>query len=177
MPAVKTHFQDLPVALDPAQLLEIAHQHFDVCALPIQQQLFAWCDRMIGVVDLLTTRDAHGQPFRGWIDRYAVGEFLFADCYVDRITQDRTIARISQDNARSAGLAHISGMCACAHVRLRAAAAELVAWPGVQVQDIAYAHGFKSASDFTRAFRRAYGLAPQDIRQYGDGVRTPPKRS
>lgn len=346
MPAVKTHFQDLPVALDPAQRLEIAHQHFDVCALPIQQQLLAWCDRMIGVVDLLTTRDAHGRPFRGWIDRYAVGEFLFADCYTDRITQDRTIARISQDNARSvvfhvffdtapgselvypgerkdtaleggifavdldqpvqfkrapcrhvtiflpgtllrdvfpdpsalhgrtlsprlpavrylagrvlsfaahirymapseahrvlreivlliadafgeqAGLKggkpalaraiafdqarryvhanlhdgdlspdrvvqslglsrpsvyrlfqHEGGLGAyIRHVRLRAAADELVAWPGVQVQDIAYAHGFKSASDFTRAFRRAYGLAPQDIRQYGDGMRTSPKR-
>ncbi|WP_434113299.1 hypothetical protein [Paraburkholderia caffeinilytica] len=44
MPAVKTHFQDLPVALDPARRLEIAHQRFDVCALPIQQQLLAWCD-------------------------------------------------------------------------------------------------------------------------------------
>ncbi len=101
MPAGKTHFQDLPVALDADQRLEIAHQHFDVCALPIQQQLLAWCDRMIGVVDLLTTRDERRQPFRGWIDRYAVGEFLFADCYTDRITQDRTIARISQDNSRS----------------------------------------------------------------------------
>jgi AraC-like DNA-binding protein len=345
MPAVKTHFQDLPIALDAAQRLEIAHQHFDVCALPIQQQRLAWCDRMIGVVNLLTTRDDRGQPFRGWIDRYAVGEFLFADCYTDRITQDRTIARISQDNARSivfhvffdaapgselvypgkrtdtaleggifavdldqpvqfkrapcrhvtiflpgallcnvfpdpsalhgrtlsprlpavrylvgrvlsfaahlrymapteahrilreivlliadafgeqAGLRggkpalaramafdqarryvhgnlhdgdlspdrvveslglsrrtiyrlfqHEGGLGAyIRHVRLRAAADELVAWPGVPVQDIAYAHGFRSASDFTRAFRRAYGFAPQDIRQYHDGVRVPPK--
>ena len=63
------------------------------------------------------------------------------------------------------------------HVRLCAAGDELVAWPGVPVQDIAYAHGFRSASDFTRAFRRAYGLAPQDIRQYHDGLRASPKRS
>ena len=346
MPAVQTHFQDLPVTLDAAQRLEVAHQHFDVCTLPIQQQLVAWCDRMIGVVDLLTTRDNRGQPFRGWIDRYAVGEFLFADCYTDRITQDRTIARISQDNARSivfhvffdnaagselaypgkrtdtaleggifavdldqpvqfkrapcrhvtiflpgallcnvfpdpsalhgrtlsprlpvvrylvgrvlsfaahigymmpseahrilreivlliadafgeqAGLKgskpalaramafdqarryvrgnlhdgdlspdrvveslglsrrtvyrlfqHEGGLGAyIRHMRLRAAADELVAWPGVPVQDIAYAHGFQSASDFTRAFRRAYDLAPQDIRQYHDDMRAPPKR-
>jgi AraC-like DNA-binding protein len=334
MSAVKMHFQDLPVALDAAHRLEIAHQHFDVCTLPFQQQLLAWCDRMVGVVDLLTTRDGHRQPFRGWIDRYAVGEFLFADCYTDRITQDRTIARISQDNARSivfhvffdtapgselvypgkrtdtaleggifavdldqpahfkrapcrhvtiflpgallcnvfpdpsalhgrtlsprlptvrclAGrvlsfAAHIHYMAPSEahrilreivlliadafgeqaglrgskpalaramafdqarryvhtnlhdsdlspdrvveslglsrrtvyrlfehegglggyirHVRLRAAADELVAWPGIPVQDIAFAHGFRSASDFTRAFRRVYGLAPQDIR-------------
>ncbi|WP_167760277.1 AraC family transcriptional regulator [Paraburkholderia pallida] len=333
MPVVKTHYLDLPVVLDAAQRLEIAHQHFDVCALPIPRQLEAWCERMIGVVDLLTTRDERGQPFRASIDRYAVGEFLFADCYTDRITQDRTIARISRDNARSivfhiffdsapgcelvypgkrampleggifaidldqpvqfrrkpcrhvtiflpgallsdvfpdpsalhgrslsprlpavrylagrvqAFAAHIKLMAPAQayrelreivlliadafgeqaglkgskialaramafdqarryvhahlhddhlspdrvvaslglsrptvyrlfqhdgglgayirHVRLRAAAAELVAWPGVSVQDIAYAHGFRSASDFTRAFRRAYGLAPQDMR-------------
>ncbi|MFM0154856.1 hypothetical protein, partial [Paraburkholderia sediminicola] len=64
MPAVKTRFQDMPVILDPVQRLEIAHQHFDVCALPVQQQLFAWCDRMIGVVDLLTTLDGRGQRSR-----------------------------------------------------------------------------------------------------------------
>ncbi|MGA3250013.1 MAG: helix-turn-helix domain-containing protein [Paraburkholderia sp.] len=346
MPAVETHFHDLPVTFDAAQHLEIEHQRFDVCAVPFQQQLMAWCDRMIGVVDLLTTRDDRRQPFRGWIDRYTVGEFLFADCYTDRITQDRTIARISQDNARSivfhvfldaahsselayagkrtgtvleggifavdldqpvqfkrapcrhvtiflpgallsdvfpdpsalhgrtlsphlpavrylvgrvwsfaahirymvpweahrilreivlliadafgeqAGLKgskpalaramafdqarryvhenlhdddlspnriveslglsrptvyrlfqHEGGLGAyIRHVRLRAAADELVAWPGVPVQQIAYAHGFRSASDFTRAFRRVYGLAPQEIREYQDGVRLLPKR-
>jgi AraC-like DNA-binding protein len=51
------------------------------------------------------------------------------------------------------------------HARLRGAAAELIAWPGIPVQDIAYAHGFRSASDFTRTFRRVYGVAPQEIRQ------------
>jgi AraC-like DNA-binding protein len=62
------------------------------------------------------------------------------------------------------------------HVRLRAAAEELVAWPGVPVQDIAYAHGFTSASDFTRAFRRAYGIPPQEIRQCREDVCVPPRR-
>jgi AraC-like DNA-binding protein len=341
MAAVKTHFQDLPVALDGTPRLEIAHQRFDVCTLPVNRQLHAWLDRMVGVVDLLPTRDEFGRPFRGWIDRYAVGEFLFADCYTDRITQDRTIARISQDNARSivfhvffeaapgselefpgkrtdtaleggifavdldqpvrfkrkpcrhvtiflprdmlrdvfpdasalhgrklspylpavrylvgrvmsfsaqipymtpenahrtlreivllitdafaedAGLKgsrralaramafdaarryvhanlhdsdlspervvdtlglsrptiyrlfqHEGGLAAyIRHLRLRSAAEELVAWPGLAVQDIAYALGFTSASDFTRAFRRAYGMAPQEIRQPGDGLR------
>jgi len=343
MSAVKTHFQDLPVTLGAAQTLEIAHQHFDVCALPVHQQLLTWCDRMIGVVNLLTKREGHGQPFFGWLDRYAVGEFLFADCYTDRLTQDRTIARISQDNARSivfhvffdtvpgselvypgkrtgttleggifavdldqpvqfrrapcrhatiflpgallhdvfpdpsalhgrmlsprlpevryltgrvlsfasnvrnmvpqeahrvlreivllianafgeqAGLRgskpalaramafdqarryvqanlhdddltpervvaslglsrptvyrlfqHDGGLGAyIRHARLRGAAAELVAWPGIPVQEIAYAHGFRSASDFTRTFRRVYGLAPQEIRQYRDDLRVP----
>lgn len=48
--------------------------------------------------------------------------------------------------------------------RLRAAADELVRHPNLAVMDIAYGLGFKSASDFTRAFRRAYDMAPQDLR-------------
>jgi len=32
------------------------------------------------------------------------------------------------------------------------------------VTDIAYGLGFKSPSDFTRAFRRAYEISPQDFR-------------
>lgn len=48
--------------------------------------------------------------------------------------------------------------------RLREAADELVRFPHLQVVDIAYGLGFNSASDFTRAFRRAYGMSPQDAR-------------
>lgn len=48
--------------------------------------------------------------------------------------------------------------------RLREAADELVRSPDLAVTDIAYGLGFKSASDFTRAFRRTYGMAPQDLR-------------
>jgi AraC-like DNA-binding protein len=48
--------------------------------------------------------------------------------------------------------------------RLREAADELVRFPQLQVINIAYGLGFSSASDFTRAFRRAYGMSPQDAR-------------
>ncbi|MFM0738214.1 helix-turn-helix domain-containing protein [Paraburkholderia xenovorans] len=48
--------------------------------------------------------------------------------------------------------------------RLREAADELVRFPAMQVTDIAYGLGFKSASDFTRAFRRAFDMSPQDMR-------------
>jgi AraC-like DNA-binding protein len=37
--------------------------------------------------------------------------------------------------------------------------------------EIAYGLGFSSASDFTRAFRRAYGMAPQDFRALGLDLR------
>jgi AraC-like DNA-binding protein len=50
------------------------------------------------------------------------------------------------------------------HLRLRHAADELIRFPHVAVMEIAYGLGFKSASDFTRAFRRAYDMAPQDFR-------------
>ncbi|WP_308340305.1 helix-turn-helix transcriptional regulator [Variovorax sp. ZS18.2.2] len=50
------------------------------------------------------------------------------------------------------------------HLRLRQAADELARYPHMMVTDVAYAVGFKSASDFTRAFRRAYGMAPQEFR-------------
>ncbi len=61
------------------------------------------------------------------------------------------------------------------HLRLRAAANELVRCPWVPVKEIAYSVGFKSASDFTRAFRRAYEISPNEIRsgglEYFDGWR------
>lgn len=50
------------------------------------------------------------------------------------------------------------------HLRLRHAADELIRHPHRAVIEIAYGLGFKSASDFTRAFRRAYDMAPQDFR-------------
>jgi len=48
--------------------------------------------------------------------------------------------------------------------RLREAADELVRFPHLHVIDIAYGLGFNSASDFTRAFRRAFGMSPLDAR-------------
>ncbi len=50
------------------------------------------------------------------------------------------------------------------HRRLREAADELVRFPHLLVTEIAYGLGFNSASDFTRAFRRAFGMSPLDMR-------------
>lgn len=51
------------------------------------------------------------------------------------------------------------------HLRLQLAAEELVRYPHLTVMEIAYGLGFGSASDFTRAFRRAYDMAPQEFRE------------
>ncbi|WP_144148369.1 AraC family transcriptional regulator [Paraburkholderia sp. BCC1884] len=50
------------------------------------------------------------------------------------------------------------------HRRLLEAADELARFPHLQVMEIAYGLGFRSASDFTRAFRRAFDMSPQDMR-------------
>jgi AraC-like DNA-binding protein len=50
------------------------------------------------------------------------------------------------------------------HLRLRHAADDLVRYPHLMVTDVAYGVGFKSPSDFTRAFRRAYAMSPQEFR-------------
>ena len=50
--------------------------------------------------------------------------------------------------------------------RLRMAADELVRFPHMEVQDIAAGLGFNEASSFTRAFRRAFDIAPRDLREY-----------
>lgn len=63
---------------------------------------------------------------------------------------------------------HEGGLAAyIRNCRLRAAADELVKFPHVAVVDVAYGLGFKSASDFSRSFRRAYAMTPQDLRAYG----------
>jgi AraC-like DNA-binding protein len=63
------------------------------------------------------------------------------------------------------------------HLRLRHAADELARNPRTAVTGLAYTLGFKSATDFTRAFRRAYGMTPLDFRaltaQQGRGALTP----
>jgi AraC-like DNA-binding protein len=60
---------------------------------------------------------------------------------------------------------HEGGLgCYIRNRRLREAADELVKHPQRQVIEIAYGLGFNSASDFTRAFRRSYGISPQNHR-------------
>ncbi|MGH8160373.1 MAG: helix-turn-helix domain-containing protein [Rhodanobacter sp.] len=54
--------------------------------------------------------------------------------------------------------------------RLLMAADELVRFPHLPVIDIAYGLGFKSASDFTRAFRRTFYMNPQDMRARALGL-------
>ncbi|CAE6823466.1 HTH-type transcriptional activator RhaS [Paraburkholderia domus] len=331
------HSRSYPGA-SPESQSRIVHVRFDVRSEPVHRQLLTWRERLGPIMDVLPTRAQIERPFRGTIDWYEFGELLFADTYTDELTRERTIGRISQDNARgiafhividgdattlvtrpgkrentsievgilavdfdqpvhvvrracrhvtlfvpytalqevfpdpgalhgrvltmnepaaqvirqrvkvfSASIPHmlfneahrhlreiveliadafgeqaglsgskhaitravtfeaarrfvqanltefdLSPTCVVEslalsratvyrlfqhegglhayirHLRLRAAANDLVRFPGVPVAQIAFSVGFSSASDFTRAFRRAYGFTPQDVRTYKD---------
>ena len=52
--------------------------------------------------------------------------------------------------------------------RLQEASVILVRIPERPIIEIAYAAGFRSASDFSRAFRRAHGMTPRDFRRQGE---------
>ncbi|MEX3790906.1 helix-turn-helix domain-containing protein [Paraburkholderia sp. BR14374] len=54
--------------------------------------------------------------------------------------------------------------------RLREAADELYRHPRRPVIDVAYGWGFNSASDFNRAFRRAYDMSPGDFRAAASAI-------
>lgn len=59
--------------------------------------------------------------------------------------------------------------------RLREAAAEMIGSPQCAIVDIAYGAGFNSASNFCRAFRRAYGMTPRHFRQCGEMLASSPQ--
>jgi AraC-like DNA-binding protein len=95
------HFSNILDAGATSRSRKVTFNHFDVFAQPVEQQLLAWRERMGQIIDVVPSLSDLERSFRGSITRYELGELIFADCYTDRITLDRTIARISRDNARS----------------------------------------------------------------------------
>lgn len=47
-------------------------------------------------------------------------------------------------------------------------------WRHVPISEIGTAHGFPNPENFSRAFRREYGLSPREVRQLADSGRSPP---
>lgn len=81
----------------------IAHHRFDVAALPPRQQLLAYCEQLGHVIEVVASREQLRQSFACINDRYEIGEFRISHTYTDRVVIERTIARISRDNARGIG--------------------------------------------------------------------------
>jgi AraC-like DNA-binding protein len=85
-----------------------------------------------------------------------------SDLTPERVAQQ---LRVSRSNLYRT-FEHVGGVARfIQQKRLRAAHAELVARPDRQVQEIAYRYGFKLASDFTRAYRREFGMSPREARE------------
>lgn len=81
----------------------IVYSRFDLAGLPQQQQLLAYCEQLGNVIEVVPSREQMKQPFACINDRYEIGEFRISDTYTDFVVIERTIARISRDNARGIG--------------------------------------------------------------------------
>ncbi len=95
-----------------------------------------------------------------------VRRYILAHLRDDELTPERVLEALQLPRATLYRLfQHDGGLGAyIRNLRLRHAASELVARPNVSVTEIAFGLGFKSSSDFTRAFRRAYEMTPRDFR-------------
>jgi AraC-like DNA-binding protein len=99
----------------------------------------------------------------GQVRRYVEAHLHDHDLSPDSVLQHLHLSRASVYSL----FVHEGGLAAYIRSRrLRAAAAELVRFPHLAVKDIAFGLGFNNASSFTRAFRRAYDMAPQDLHAY-----------
>ncbi|MGE0008149.1 MAG: helix-turn-helix domain-containing protein [Parvibaculaceae bacterium] len=65
---------------------------------------------------------------------------------------------------------HVDGIARhIQRARLAAARAALQSESHTRIEEVAYAHGFRLASDFARAFRREFGCSPREAREEGGG--------
>ncbi|RDK00783.1 AraC family transcriptional regulator [Paraburkholderia lacunae] len=129
--------------------------------------------RLAGLIELIA--DAFGEEAGLSGSKRAVGRALMFEYTRRYVRANLHGYELSPDSVvESLGLSrstiyrlfeHEGGLGAfIRHLRLRAAADELVRFPNVPIKDVGYSVGFKSASDFTRAFRRAYEMTPQEMR-------------
>jgi AraC-like DNA-binding protein len=99
----------------------------------------------------------------GQVRRYVEAHLHDPDLSPDSVLASLHLSRASVYRI----FAHEGGLAAyIRNRRLRMAADELVRYPHLEVQDIAYGLGFNDASSFTRAFRRAFDVAPRDLHAY-----------
>ncbi|WP_321884641.1 AraC family transcriptional regulator [Paraburkholderia bannensis] len=87
--------------VEPSPTSGVTYSHFDVKSLAPDKQLLAWRERVGHVIDVLPSRADVRRPFRAAIERYGVGDLSFTDCRSETMVLERSLARISTDNARS----------------------------------------------------------------------------
>ncbi len=131
------------------------------------EQTLRGCAQLIVAAFGKQARLAHGAraaaqaAMRAQVQRYIEANLYRQELSPESILQAFAIARPTLYRMFEAegGLGTYIRNC-----RLRAAAHELVELAHLSVMEVGYGLGFNSASDFTRAFRRAYGVAPRDFR-------------
>jgi AraC-like DNA-binding protein len=79
----------------------IVRSSFSTYASEADQQMLAWRDRVGHVVDVLPSKAQLTGGFRGSIDRYAVGDFIFTDSVTEAMSLERSVARVSTDVRRN----------------------------------------------------------------------------
>ncbi|WP_456238751.1 AraC-like ligand-binding domain-containing protein, partial [Paraburkholderia hiiakae] len=79
----------------------MTYSHFDVNSFAPDRQFLAWRERVGHVIDVLPSRADVARPFRAEIERYGIGDLSFTDCRSETMMLERSLARISTDNARS----------------------------------------------------------------------------
>ncbi|SIO31650.1 AraC-type DNA-binding protein [Paraburkholderia phenazinium] len=107
-----------------------------------------------------------------------VRRFVEANLHDPDLTPESVLASLHLSRASVYRLfEHEGGLAAYIRSRrLLMAADELVRFPHLSVQDIASGLGFNDASSFTRAFRRAFDIAPRELHGYAPLLRREPAR-
>jgi len=139
----------------PSMSVGAANQGMAVAA----ELLTATFHKQAGLHD--SARAAARAALFGWVRRYIRANLHQSHLSPENLLDSLQLPRRTLYNM----FAHEGGLGAyIRNCRLREAANELVKFPDRAVLEIAYGLGFKSAQDFSRAFRRAYDMAPQDLR-------------
>ena len=146
-------YRDLPAMSDTAAAAQLR-----ICV----QLILAAFQKQRRLSD--SVRTAARAAMLGRIRRYVQDNLYSAELTPDKILSIFPLARPTLYRM----FEHEGGIYAyIRNCRLREAAEALARPPAVAVTNLASSLGFGSHSDFTRAFRRAYGIAPQEFRSMG----------
>jgi AraC-like DNA-binding protein len=86
---------------EPSPTSGVAYSHFDVKSFAPERQFLAWRERIGHVIDVLPSREDVRRPFQASIERYGIDDLSFTDVRSETMVLERSLARISTDNARS----------------------------------------------------------------------------
>ncbi|OEZ85242.1 transcriptional activator FeaR [Janthinobacterium sp. HH104] len=147
-------------------------------ALPAdqQEQTLRTCARLIIAAFAKQQRlEEHGRAVARAALQGQIEHYIQANLHEEHLTPDGVMRAFPVARSTIYRLFESQGGLAAyiRHCRLRDAAHELTSMRHLAVTQIGLGLGFNSASDFSRAFSRAYGMSPRDFReQFGNSSGT-----